>query len=82
MINVFCRSVADELKQGHQISPETFSQVTIYFSDIVGFTSLASDSTPIQIINMLNTLYSTFDDITDKYDVYKVREPCTTKLKI
>ena len=82
MIFFFCRSVADELKQGHQISPETFSQVTIYFSDIVGFTSLASDSTPIQIINMLNRLYSTFDDITDKYDVYKVRESCTTDFNI
>ena len=79
---IFCRSVANELKQGHQISPETFSQATIYFSDIVGFTSLASDSTPIQIVNMLNRLYSTFDDITDKYDVYKVREPCTTNFKI
>ena len=81
-MNDFCGSVADELKQGHQISPETFSQVTIYFSDIVGFTSLASDSTPIQIINMLNRLYSTFDDITDKYDVYKVRDPCTTNFYI
>ena len=65
--------MADELKQGHQISPETFSKVTVFFSDIVGFTKLASDSTPIQIVNMLNRLYSAFDDISDKYDVYKVR---------
>ena len=38
----------------------------------MGFTSLASSSTPFEIIALLNELYSAFDDILDQFDVYKV----------
>ena len=50
------RSVADKLKQGQQVDPEAFDSVTIYFSDIVGFTKLAASSTPLQVSVMSNAL--------------------------
>lgn len=67
------RTVADSLKRGERVEAENFDCVTIFFSDLVGFTELCVQSTPLEVVEMLNELYTCCDSIISNYDVYKVR---------
>ncbi|KAK3083751.1 hypothetical protein FSP39_002603 [Pinctada imbricata] len=64
--------VAEQLKRGESVRPECYDEVSIFFSDIVGFTTIANESEPLQVVDLLNDLYTTFDDIIARHDIYKV----------
>ena len=64
--------MADELKHGTSVVAQMFDSVSVYFSDIVGFTRLASQCSPMEVVGLLNDLYSMFDTILEKHSVYKV----------
>ncbi|XP_061605464.1 guanylyl cyclase C isoform X2 [Phyllopteryx taeniolatus] len=64
--------VVRSLKETGRVEPELYEEVTVYFSDIVGFTTLCHYSTPMEVVDMLNEIYKNFDSVLDHHDVYKV----------
>lgn len=66
------RKVAQDLRTGQAVAPEFFNDVTIFFSDIVGFTRISSEVPPIDVVNMLNHLYIIMDHFASVFDLYKV----------
>ena len=57
------RAVAEQLKLGKPVTPEYFDEVTIYFSEIMAFIDLASESTPMEVgkpvlINVPSNFYT------------------------
>jgi len=61
--NILPHKVVKELKEKGTTDPEHFKNVTVYFSDIVGFTSQSGQLEPELLISELNEIFTAFDDI-------------------
>ena len=68
------KKVADRLRSGEPVMNlcEVVPSCTILFSDVVGFTSTCSQLTPMEVVSMLNSMYTKFDKALEKHSVYKV----------
>lgn len=69
---IFPEAIAMKLWRGEPIQPTKVDDVTMLFSDIVGFTAICATCTPMMVVNMLNSLYTQFDHYCGMLDVYKV----------
>ncbi|XP_068623127.1 head-specific guanylate cyclase [Battus philenor] len=69
---IFPPHIAKRLWLGEKIEAKSHDDVTMLFSDIVGFTSICATATPMMVIAMLEDLYSVFDVFCEELDVYKV----------
>uniref|UniRef100_A0A3P9L289 guanylate cyclase n=1 Tax=Oryzias latipes TaxID=8090 RepID=A0A3P9L289_ORYLA len=72
LYSIFPGDVAQKLWQGQPVPARKFDDVTMLFSDIVGFTAVCAHCTPMQVISMLNELYTRFDYQCGILDVYKI----------
>ncbi|XP_065207250.1 soluble guanylate cyclase 88E isoform X2 [Planococcus citri] len=68
------KQVADRLRAGENPidTCQMFDTVSILFSDVVTFTEICSRITPMEVVSMLNAMYSIFDQLTERNKVYKV----------
>ena len=73
LLNVLPASIATVLKEESRTIAERFDAVTVLFADVVGSTPLSVELDPVEIVDMLNDVFSYFDMVVEKYDLEKVR---------
>ncbi|CAJ1970219.1 unnamed protein product [Cylindrotheca closterium] len=66
------QKVAEDLIRGKTVEPAFHEHVTLFFSDVVGFTSICDQVEPWDVIDMMNQLYSVMDFLASHFDLYKV----------
>ena len=69
---MFPKHIADQLRQGRKPGAENKEMVTVFFSDVVGFTDLSTKLADEKVSDMLDRLYQRFDDLASKHDVFKI----------
>lgn len=71
--NILPTSIAHDLKETGKTEPRLYENVTVCFTDMVGFTQLASRIKPKQLIDELNMIFTAFDDIVGKYHCERIK---------
>jgi adenylate cyclase len=73
LLNVLPRVVAAELKEKGSTTAQRFDAVSVLFADIVGFTPLSATMEPEELVEQLNTVFTYFDTLAERYGVEKIR---------
>jgi class 3 adenylate cyclase len=73
LLNVLPKPIADRLKQGQHTIADNFSEVTVLFADIVSFTQLSVSLPPASLVELLNQIFSTFDQLVEQHGLEKIK---------
>jgi adenylate cyclase len=73
LLNILPKEIAAILKNEQRTIAEQFEGASVLFADLVGFTPLSAQMSPVEMVNLLNEIFSSFDDLVEKYQVEKIR---------
>lgn len=73
LLNILPKPIADRLKQGQHTIADSFTEVTVLFADLVNFTQLSASLTPTELVELLNQIFSVFDQLTEKHGLEKIK---------
>lgn len=71
--NILPEAIVARLKEDDQVIADGFGEVTVLFADIVGFTRLAAERSPIDTVALLNEVFSRFDHLVEQYGLEKIK---------
>lgn len=73
LLNILPATIAAQLKEKPGAIAEQYDQATVLFADVVDFTPLASSLSPKALLDLLNQIFSAFDQLADRYNLEKIK---------
>jgi class 3 adenylate cyclase/CHASE3 domain sensor protein len=73
LLNILPKDIAELLKKKPNSIAEQYSEASILFADVVDFTPMSSQMKPIELVELLNQVFSQFDNLVEKYDLEKIK---------
>jgi adenylate cyclase len=73
LLNILPEPIADRLRAGEKVIADRFDDLTLMFADIVDFTVLSSRMGATEVVDLLNQVFSRFDDLVDTYRLEKIK---------
>jgi len=71
--NILPQKIADRILEGEKLIADRLENVSVFFSDIVGFTKLSQNISPEELVGMLNEIFTEFDHIAHKHGLEKIK---------
>ena len=73
LLNILPVTIAEELKAHDRVDPKTYNMVTVLFTDFKGFTQVAEQLSPQELVMELNACFTAFDDIISRHKLEKIK---------
>jgi class 3 adenylate cyclase len=73
LLNILPGPIAERLKQGEEPIADHFPEVTVLFADIVGFTQLSTELPPSELVQILDEIFTTFDEAATHLGIEKIK---------
>jgi len=73
LLNILPNEIANRLKSGSDAIADHLQFVSVLFADIVNFTPMSTIMTPVELVELLNEVFSYFDLLVEKYNLEKIK---------
>lgn len=73
LLNILPKSIAQRLKEQDSVIADSFDNISVLFTDLVGFTPLSAKLSPEELVTLLNDIFSRFDKWVDFYGLEKIK---------
>src|ERR1700722_7853293 len=73
LLNILPKDISDALKVEQRTIADEYTAVSILFADVVGFTPMTAEMTPMELVDLLNQVFLCFDGLVEKYDLEKIK---------